>query len=91
MVIIIYWLEFFTSALADGLSLEFGWQQVSSSLQNSSQYSGVPNNAIVWMVSARPSTFKSFCPFINPLVTVRKAPITIGIIVTFMFHSFSIP
>ena len=26
--------------------------------------------------------------FNNPLVTVTKAPITIGIIVTFMFHSF---
>ena len=33
-------LEFFTSALADSLSLEFVWQQVSSSLQDSSQYSG---------------------------------------------------
>ena len=35
-------LEFFTSALADGFSLEFEWNQVSSSLQNSSQYSGRP-------------------------------------------------
>ena len=33
-------LELFTSALADGFSLEFEWQQVSSSLQDSSQYSG---------------------------------------------------
>ena len=33
-------LEFFTSVLADGFSLEFEWQQVSSSLQDSSQYSG---------------------------------------------------
>ena len=33
-------LEFFTSALADGLSLGFEWQQVSSNLQDSSQYSG---------------------------------------------------
>ena len=32
--------EFFTSALADGLSLESEWQQVFSSLQDSSQYSG---------------------------------------------------
>ena len=32
--------EFFTSALADGLTLEFERQQVSSSLQGSSQYSG---------------------------------------------------
>ena len=35
-------LEFFTSVLADGFSLEFEWQHVSSSLQNSSQYSGRP-------------------------------------------------
>ena len=31
--------EFFTSALADGLSLEFEWQQISSNIQDSSQYS----------------------------------------------------
>ena len=46
------------------------------------------NNAVVWMVSTRPPTSKSSRPFNNPLVTVPKAPITIGIIVTFMFHSF---
>ena len=33
-------LEFFTSVLADDFSLEFEWQQVSSSLQDSSQDSG---------------------------------------------------
>ena len=46
------------------------------------------NNAVVWMVSTRPPTSKSSRPFNNPLVTVSKRPITIGIIVTFMFHSF---
>ena len=46
------------------------------------------NNAVVWMVSTRSPTSKSSRPFNNPLVTVPKAPITIGIIVTFMFHSF---
>ena len=46
------------------------------------------NNAVVWMVSTRPPTSKSSRPFNNPLVTVPKEPITIGIIVTFMFHSF---
>ena len=46
------------------------------------------NNAVVWMVSTRSPTSKSSWPFNNPLVTVLKAPITIGIIVTFMFHSF---
>ena len=49
---------------------------------------GVLNNAIVWMVFTRPLTSKSSRPFNNPLVTVLKAPITIGIIVTFMFYSF---
>ena len=46
------------------------------------------NNAVVRMVSTRPSTSKSSRLFNNPLVTVPKAPSTIGIIVTFMFHSF---
>ena len=32
--------EFLTSVLADGFSQGFEWQQVSSSLQDSSQYSG---------------------------------------------------
>ena len=39
-IIIIWSFRFFTSTLADGLSLEFEWQQVSSSIQDSSQYSG---------------------------------------------------
>ena len=48
----------------------------------------VLNNAVVWMVSTRPPTSKSSSPSSNPLVTVAKDPITIGINVTFMFHSF---
>ena len=48
----------------------------------------VLNNAVVWMVSTRPPTSKSSSPFNSPLVTVLNAPITIGIIVTFKFHSF---
>ena len=46
------------------------------------------NNAVVLMVSTRSPTSKSSRHFNNPLVTVPKAPITIGIIVTFLFHSF---
>ena len=45
-------------------------------------------NAVIWIVSTRPPTSKSSRPFNNPLVIVPKAPITIGTIVTFMFHSF---
>ena len=46
------------------------------------------SNAVVWIVSTRLPTSKSSRPFRNPLVIVPKAPITIGTIVTFMFHSF---
>ena len=42
IIIIIIILEFFTSVLADGFSLEFEWQQVSSSVLDSSQDSGRP-------------------------------------------------
>ena len=45
------------------------------------------NNAVVWTVSIRPVISKSSSPCNNPMVTVLRAPITIGIIVTFMFHS----
>ena len=46
------------------------------------------SNAVVWIVSTRPPISKSSRPFNNPLVIVPNAPITIGTIVTFMFHSF---
>ena len=48
----------------------------------------VLNSAVVWMISTGPPTYKSSSPFNNPLVTAPKAPITIGIIVTFIFHIF---
>ena len=48
----------------------------------------VLNNALVWMVSTWPTTSKSSWPFNYPLVTVLNPPITIVIIVTFLFHSF---
>ena len=46
------------------------------------------NNSVVCMVYTRPLISKLSCPFINPLVRVARAPIAIGITVTFMFHSF---
>ena len=45
-------------------------------------------NVVVWIVSIRPPTSKSFCLFHNRFVTVPKAPITIGIIVSFIFIIF---
>ena len=59
--------------------------QVSRTLLN---ILAVLDNAVVWTVSTHPPTSKSSSPFSNPLVTVPNAPITIGIIVTSMFHSF---
>ena len=48
----------------------------------------VLSNAVVWIDSTHPPTSKSSRPFNNPLVIVPNVPITIGTIVTFMFHSF---
>ena len=47
----------------------------------------VLNNVVVWMVSTAPLISKSSNPFDNPLLTISKAAITIGIIVAFMLHS----
>ena len=48
----------------------------------------VLSNVVVWIFSTSPPTSKSSKPFDNPLVIVPNAPITIGTIVTFMFHNF---
>ena len=81
-------LEFFTSVLADG----FYWSlsdskspQVSRTLLS---ILTVLHNTVITIVSTSPLTSKSSRPFNNPFVIVPKAPITIGTIVTFMFHSF---
>ena len=46
------------------------------------------NNAVLWIVSTRLLISKLSSSCINPLVTVPSAPITSGITVIFMFHSF---
>ena len=45
------------------------------------------NNAVVWMVMARPFISKFSSPITNLLVTTLSNPVTISITVTFMFHS----
>ena len=47
--------------------------------------------AVVLMVSIRPFISKSSSSCINPSMTVPKAPISLCIIISFMFHIFSIP
>ena len=71
--------------------MSFTGVRVSKSLQVSRTLLSILadlNNIVVWMVSTRSLISKSSIPFINSLVTVPKAPVTISIIVTFMFHSF---
>ena len=80
--------ELFSSVLVNCISLEFERQH---SPQVSRTLLGILadlNNAVVWMISTRPPTPKSSSSFNNPLVIVPRPPITIGIIVTFMFLSF---
>ena len=48
----------------------------------------VLRNTVVWIVSTRPPTSKSSRFLNNPLIIVPNAPIIIGTIVTFMFHSY---
>ena len=71
---------FFHWSLSDGKSPQVSWTLLS--------ILAVLNNADVWMVSTHPPTSKSTSPFSNHLVTVPNAPITIGIIVTYIFNSF---
>ena len=81
--------EAITSMLAGGLLVESAGQQVSS--QVSSAICSILadlRNAIVRIVSTRPLISKSWCSCTNSLVFVPSAPITTGITVTFMFHSF---
>ena len=72
------------------INVSFHWRLSDSKVPRVSRtlLSRVFNTAVVWMVSTRPPTSKSSRPFNKPLVTVPKAPITIVIIVTFLFHSF---
>ena len=88
ITIIIYSLEFFTSAFANG----FFWSLSDSKFPHVSRtllsILADLNNAVGWTVSTRPVISKSSCPCTNRLVTVPRAPITIGKIVTFMFYSF---
>ena len=56
--------------------------------QDSSQYFSQFQQCLIWMFSTCPLISKSSSPCTNPLLTVPRAPITIGTTVTFMFHSF---
>ena len=84
LLLFVFFWEFLTPTLADRLSLEFERQQVSLSLQDSSDLC----NVAVRMVSACPLIPNNFCLLTKHLMIVPGAPITISITVTLMFHSF---
>ena len=77
--------EFFTPALADGLSQDSKSPQVFRTLLS---ILADLNDGVVWMVFNRPLISKSSTPGTNPLMTVSRAQITIGINVTFTFFFF---
>ena len=61
---------------------------MSSSVQDSSQYSGRSKQCCSLNGPTRSLNSKSYSPFNNAFVTVLKASIMISIIVTFIFYSF---
>ena len=65
--------------------LEFEWQLVSRTFLS---ILADLNNVVVWMVSTFPLISKSYSSLTIPLGIFPSAPITTGITVTFMFHSF---
>ena len=84
IIIIITWV-FLTSTLADVAGV---WVTTSPSVSRTLSILADFSNAVLWIVAFCPLISKSSSPFINPLMTVPRAPITIGITVVFMFHGF---
>ena len=82
--------DFFTLALVDGLSLDFGGGGSKSPHISSTLLSILAdlNNAVVWIVLIRPPLFKSSSPLSKRLESVPSAQMTIGITVILMFLSF---
>ena len=67
-------------SLTDSKSLQVSWTLFS--------ILAYLNNSVVWIDSTSPLISKSSCLFITSLVTLPSGPVTIGITVIFMFHSF---
>ena len=67
----------------------FNWSlSDSKSPQVSNTLLSILVKAAVWMVSTRPLISKSSSPFTNSSEIVLRAPITVGITITFTFNSF---
>ena len=77
-----YYCEFFTPVLVDSLSLESEWQQISSGLQDSSQYSSRSHQCCSEEYLDSSSDFQFSSLFSCPSKTITSSPTTIGITVT---------
>ena len=66
----------------------FHWSLSDRNLLKSLSILADLKDARVWMFSTHPLISKSSSPFINLLVTVLRAPVTICINITFMFQGF---
>ena len=81
---------FHISLSCDGLSLEFEWHQVSSSIQDSSQYSGRSHNAVVRIVSTL-FIFTASSHFTKPLMTVASEQTTHLLLLLLLLFLASFP
>ena len=77
---------FYNPGFPDGFSLESKWQQVSSALWDSSQYSDLSQQRCSLDGLDLSSDFQFFQP--KPLGTVPSTPSTTSITVILMLHSF---
>ena len=82
IIILLFW-EFLEQA--DGLPVEFEWLQVTRTHLSILAHL---KNAVFRRIIARLLISKSYSSCTNSLLTISNAPITIGIIVTFMFQIF---
>ena len=83
----IYYDKIFTPALADGLSLEFKRQQVSSSFQVSFQYTTQSKQCLVWVVLPRPPIYSFSKLLSKSLGNIPSTPIIISVTGTYIFRS----
>ena len=86
IIIYIYSLRVFRISVSYGLSLKWQQEMVFHWSLSDSKSPGL--FSVFWMVFIRPVISKSASPFTNSSVTVPRAPITIGLIITFIFQFF---
>ena len=77
--------EFFIPTLTNGFSLTSEWPQVSRTLLS---ILTDLNSVVVRMVLILPLICNSFNLLAKPLETIPSTPSTIGITITFTFHSY---